>query len=291
MFPQAENPITTPTSPVIQPPENACDAHVHMVGGPDDFPLWEGRVEDPAPGDFEAWLERYRHHLDVLGFSRGVIVHSILYGDDNSITAATVKALGSDRFRGIGLVRDGADDLALDTLVTQHMAGIRLNYVHGGVLSFEGVMAMAPRLQDRGLHLQMLINAHKHMQDVADGVRALPMPVVFDHIAWPDLSLGIHEPGFQLLCQLLSEGHCYVKLSGIYRLCKAPYDVADEAVAALVTANSERCLWGSDWPHLMLADAKMPDAGVLLNAFFRAVPNAEHQQRILVDNPAALYGF
>ncbi|MEP4804633.1 MAG: amidohydrolase family protein, partial [Hyphomicrobiales bacterium] len=87
------------------------------------------------------------------------------------------------------------------------------------------------------------------------------------------------------------EGHCYVKLSGVYRLCEAPYEMADEAVAALVAANPERCLWGSDWPHLMLADAKMPDAGVLLNAFYRAVPNADDQKRILVENPAALYGF
>ncbi|MEP4806525.1 MAG: amidohydrolase family protein, partial [Hyphomicrobiales bacterium] len=189
MLPQAESPVETPTSPNIRPPANACDTHVHMVGGPDDFPLWEGRVENPASGSFETWLERYRQHLDVLGFSRGVIVHSILYGDDNSITAATVKALGAERFRGIGLVRDEANDVALDKLVSQSMAGIRLNYVHGGVLSFDGVLSMAPRLQERGLHLQMLVNAHKHMQDVASGVRALSIPVVFDHIAWPDLSL------------------------------------------------------------------------------------------------------
>lgn len=291
MFPQAEDPVETPTSPLSIPPAGACDAHVHMVGGPDEFPLWDGRVENPAPGSFEKWLDRYRHHLDTLGFSRGVIVHSILYGDDNSITAASVKALGPDRFRGIGLVRDDADDAALDMLVAQHMSGIRLNYVHGGVLSFNGATSMAPRLQERGLHLQMLVNAHRHMQDLAEGVRALPIPVVFDHIAWPDLSLGPENPGFQLLCQLLSEGHCYVKLSGVYRLCNAPYEIADAAVAALVSANPERCLWGSDWPHLMLADAKMPDAGLLLNAFYRAVPNADDQKRILVENPAALFGF
>ena len=129
------------------------------------------------------------------------------------------------------------------------------------------------------------------MAELAPRVRALPVDVVFDHLGWPDLSLGVDEPGFAGLCRLLAAGDCWVKLSGVYRLAAAPFEAADAAEAALVAANPERCLWGSDWPHLMLGDAAMPDAGALLDAFHRAVPDAADRQRILVDNAARLYGF
>lgn len=290
-YPTAPLPAARPSDPTRKAPSGACDAHVHMVAGPDVFDLWEGRVEDPGAGSFEAWLDLYRTHLDVLGIDRGIIVHSILYGTDNSVTAATVEALGRGRFKGIGLVPDGSPASALDGLLDKGIVGVRLNYVHGGVLTFDGVTQLAPALHERGMHIQMLMNAHKHMDELADGVRAMPVDVVFDHIGWPDLAAGPGEPGFDLLCQLLAEGACWVKLSGLYRLCDAPYDRADAAVEALVKANPERCLWGSDWPHLMLADATMPDAGELLDAFYRAVPATHDQQRILVDNPARLYGF
>jgi predicted TIM-barrel fold metal-dependent hydrolase len=74
-------------------------------------------------------------------------------------------------------------------------------------------------------------------------------------------------------------------------MCPPPYDACDELVAALVAANPERCLWGSDWPHLMLADADMPIAARLLDAFDRVVTDDATRQRILVENPAALFGF
>jgi len=137
----------------------------------------------------------------------------------------------------------------------------------------------------------MLMNAHRHMAELDDGVRSMPVDVVFDHIGWPDVAAGPDEPGFQRLLALLAGGRAWVKLSGLYRLAGAPYEATDALVAALVAANPERCLWGSDWPHLMLADAQMPDAGVLLNALLRVVTDAATRKRILVDNPAQLYGF
>ena len=291
MPPTAPLPADPPSPPAVPPPPGACDTHAHMVDASGRFPLWSGRVEDPGAGDFDTWLDRYRRHLSALGLSRGVIVHSILHGAENRVTAAAVAALGRENFRGTGLVGDDATEAVLDSLAEAGLVGVRLNYVHGGLLSVAGVTAMAPRLAARGLHVQMLMHAHQHMAEIAETLAGLPVPVVFDHVGWPDLAAGPAEPGFALLCRLLAEGRCWVKLSGVYRLCRAPYEAADAAVAALVAANPERCLWGSDWPHLMLADAAMPDAGHLLDAFHRVVPNTATRHRILVDNPATLYGF
>ncbi len=289
--PTAQMPASPPAAPDQPAPPGACDAHVHLVAGKGEFPLWDGRVEDPAPGpDLDGWLEIYRTHLATLGFSRGVIVHSIIYGGDNAVTLEAVRRMGPG-FVGVGLVPDGADAATLDRLAEANIRAIRLNYVHGGILTWEGALALAPMLKERGMHIQMLMHAHLHMAELAPAIRTCPVPVVFDHLGWPDLSLGPDQPGLRLLRELLADGAGYVKLSAPYRMCDAPYTAADEITAALAEANPDRCLWGSDWPHLMLANAKMPDAGRLLDAFARAVPDAGTQRRILVGTPAALYRF
>lgn len=159
---------------------------MHLVGGPDDFALWDGRVENSAQDetggtDFNGWLDLYCSHLDALGFSKGLIVHSILYGTDNSVTVETLKRLGAN-FKGVGLLPDTATDADLDQFVDQNLCAVRLNYVHGGVLSWAGAKAMALRLGARGLHIQMLLHSHLHMAELADDIRALPVPLVIDHI-------------------------------------------------------------------------------------------------------------
>ena len=284
-------PPPQPEVPLFTAPDGACDSHVHMLADKSEFPLWHGRVENPAPGlRLEDWLAQYRSHLAHMGCSRGVIVQSILYRTDNAVTVAALDHLG-DGFRGIGLLPDSASEADMDQFADWNMAGVRLNYVHGGVLSWDGMQGMAPRLATRNLHVQMLMHAHLHLEDLAPRLSQMPVDVCFDHIGWPDLSLGVAHPGIQTLCRLLAQGRVWVKLSGLYRLCDAPYDATDAIVAALVAANPERCLWGSDWPHIMLNGAEMPRAARLLDAFHRVVTDDNTRRRILVDNPAHLYGF
>jgi len=270
-------------------PAGACDTHVHLLAAPEESPLYEGRTEDTAT-TYADYLARYRAHLDTLGCTRGVIVQSIFYGTDNTITARAVADMGNG-FRGIGLLPDGAGEQDFDDFGDWNMKGVRLNYVHGGVLTWDGARAMAPALADRDMHIQMLMNADKHMADLAPDIAALPVPVVFDHIGWPNLQNGVQDAGFGALCDALKSGNVYVKLSGLYRLCDAPYTDVDALVAALVAANPDRCLWGSDWPHIMLNGAQMPQTATLWDAFHRVVTDTDTRTRILVNNPATLYGF
>lgn len=291
-FPNAQMP-PKPRAPKVKPPVGACDAHVHLVGGKDDFPLWGSRVENPAQNpnggpDFAGWLDLYRAHLDVLGFTKGLIVHSILYGTDNSVTIETLKRLGPN-FKGVGLLPDTASDGELDLFTTQNLKAVRLNYVHGGVLSWEGAKAMAPRLAERGLHIQMLLHSHLHMAELERDIKALPVPLIIDHLGWPDLNLGVNDPGFQILLRLVADGHVHIKLSALYRLCPTPFDQAAPFVDALVAANPDGCLWGSDWPHLMLNGANMPDAAALLDAFNDVVTNTRTRETILKDTPNRLF--
>lgn len=263
-------------------PPGAADCHAHLIG--DDFALWDGRVEDPPPGPLDAWVARYRAHLDRLGFQRGVVVHSILYGADNAITVQACRLLGPG-FAGIGLITDDATGADLDALVAANIRGVRLNYVHGGVLSWAAMCRLAPALAERGLHVEMLAHSHLHLAEIAPQLARLPVDIVFDHCAWPDMAGLKNDPGQDALRRLLGAGRAWVKLSALYR-----FGGTADLLRALVAANPERCLWGSDWPHLMLNGVAMPDAGALLNDALAAIDPARHRA-IFCDNPARLYGF
>jgi predicted TIM-barrel fold metal-dependent hydrolase len=288
-LPRGLSPADRPKVPSTLPPQGACDTHMHLVGGKGDFPLWEHRAEDPAPGrGFEDWLDLLRTHMTTLEMSRGVIVHSTLYGEDNSVTVEALNRLG-DSYVGVGLVGNDAGPPALDRLAEARIKGIRMNEVHRTPFSYDAALRLAPALAERGMHLEILMTADRIAEEY-DRLAALPCTLVVGHMGWPDLDAGPDAPGFTALRRLTAEGHAYVKLSAPYRLTAAPYDAATPFMAALAE-TPERCLWGSDWPHLMLGGAEVPDAGVLLDRFFDAVTGSEARQKILVDAPAALYGF
>ena len=278
-------------APVFADIRNGCDCHAHMIGAATAFPFDPARPEDPPPGSFEHWLDRYRAHLQGLGLTRGVIVHSLLYGLDNAITAATVQRLGRDNFRGVGLVSGDISEIGLGRMAEAGFVGVRLNYVHGGVLNWQGAARLAPRLRAHGMHLQILLNARDHMSEIAPRIADLDVDVVVDHMGWPEIEAGPAEKGFTELLRLLGRGDVWLKLSGVYRLCNPPFDAADSFARAAIDANPQRVIWGSDWPFLMLGTARRPQTRSLAAALLRVAPDRGQRQLILGDNPQRLFGF
>jgi predicted TIM-barrel fold metal-dependent hydrolase len=132
----------------------------------------------------------------------------------------------------------------------------------------------------------------KDLPDTIPLLKALALPVVIDHMGRTDARAGTATPGFQALLRLVGNGGCWVKVSGAHRLSRrAPdYDDAKPFHEALVHANPDRLVWGSDWPHPRI-EGEMPDAGRLLDLFHAWTPDEATRQRILVNNPAALYWF
>ncbi|PZX16048.1 putative TIM-barrel fold metal-dependent hydrolase [Palleronia aestuarii] len=290
-LPDGQAPAERPKVPSTLPPPGSCDTHLHVLGGRHDFALSDDRTENPfVEHGFDGWIDLLRTHLDTLGIDRCVVVQSTFYGMDNAITVAALERLGKEA-RGIALVPDDAGDDVLDRLARSRIKGVRLNLVDVGGLSWEGAQRLAPRLANRDMHLQIQLRASNDLDAISDGLVNLPVPVVIDHCGLPDIAAGIDAAGFDTLRRLVGEGAAYVKLSGLFRFSGGDWDEADPFVAALAEANPERSLWASDWPHVRLGGAAMPDAGRLLDAFFRAVTDAGTRQRILVDNPASLYGF
>ena len=279
------NPPFAPTPPGVAFPGGAWDCHVHLLGGP-QHALSPTRVQNPAPGhDFDDWLNMYRAHLSALGCSKGLIVHTILYGADNTVTREAIAAMG-DGFKGVGLLPDGSKPSEIKAFADAGIVAVRLNYVHGGLLSWDGARDMAPALADHGMHIQILIHADKHIEQIADDIRALPVPVVIDHCGWPT-DMAVDTPAIDTLCALLSEGHVHVKLSAPYRFC-ADWSAATPLIRRLIAANADHCLWGSDWPYLMLNGVPMPQASALADSF-SAITSAQERQKILCTNPDRLF--
>ncbi|MEM9872004.1 MAG: amidohydrolase family protein [Pseudomonadota bacterium] len=274
-----------PTHPRLPLPPGAWDTHVHLLGGP-EHPLSPTRAEDPPAGvRFDGWIGMYRAHLDALGCSKGLIVHSILYGTDNTVTLKAVETMGQG-FKGVGLLPDNAPTRDIRHFADSNIVAVRLNYVHGGVLSWAGARAMAPTLADHGMHIQMLLHADLHITELADDIRALPVPLVIDHCGWPT-TRAPDTRAIDTLCALLAEGHVYVKLSAPYRLTRTIAE-AQPLMRKLIDANPDHILWGSDWPHIMLGDAQMPRTADLADIVSDITTTAE-RQKIFVTTPDTLF--
>src|SRR5262245_16563352 len=283
-------------------PPGACDCHTHIHGDPAKFPLFSGRVYTPPPALPEEMAALHK----ALGIQRVVIVTPSVYGTDNSATLYGMKARGNDA-RGVAVIDEKTPESELDAMGRAGVRGIRINLATAGVndpkIAREKLKAAADRVKGRQWHVQVYTKAEL-IADLKELVAELPVPVVFDHFGGAQAELGLDQPGFAALVELVKSGKAYVKISGAYRASKRGPDYRDAVplAKALIAANSDRVVWGTDWPHPDAATApgKKPtevsaplpiDDGRLLNELPVWAPDAATRRKILVDNPARLYGF
>jgi len=292
-----------PSTPVnFDVPEGACDCHTHIHADPEKFPFYSGRVYTPEPASPEEMSALHK----ALHIERVVIVTPSVYGPDNSATLFGIMARGATA-RGVAVIDDKISEADLDTMQKAGFRGIRLNLATGGVndpnVGKARFSAAVDRMKSRGWHVQLyttlaMISAIKEL------VMASPVPTVFDHFGSADAVLGVEQPGFADLLELVKSGKAYVKLSGAYRASKLAPDYSDTAplAKALIAANADRIVWGTDWPHpnsvtppgKQITDVTplfQIDDGRLFNQLPVWAPDAATRKRILVDNPARLYGF
>ena len=283
-------------------PANACDCHTHIHGDTAKFPYFEGRVYTP-----EAALPEEMAQLHAaLKMKRVVIVTPSVYGTDNAATLWGMAARGADA-RGIAVIDDKTTDAALDAMGKAGIVGIRLNLATGGTsdpaVGRKRLQDAITRMGPRGWHIQIYTNLAM-IAAAKDIVASSPVPVVFDHFGGAEAEKGLSQPGFADFLELIRTGKAYVKISGAYRAGKKGPDFADAAplARALIAANPERIVWGTDWPHpnsapipgktkLDVAPFFDIDDGLLLNQLAVWAPDTGIRQKILTDNPARLYKF
>ena len=271
-------------------PAKSCDTHAHVFALHELYPFTPNRTYTPPEATLGQYLELHR----TLGFERGVLVQPSVYGTDNRLhlhALCQLKAKGYD-YRGVCVVDPGIGTAELQELHDAGFRGVRMNLLFRGGLQWSDVLALADRIAGLGWHLQFLINV-ADCDDIMDRVADLPVPVVFDHMGHMPTALGTDNPGFRKLLKLLTGDLAWVKLSGSYRITMEeafPYPDVTALARALVAANADRCLWGSDWPHPHF-QGQMPDDTDLLDDLAVWVPDLDTRHRILVSNPSRLYGF
>jgi predicted TIM-barrel fold metal-dependent hydrolase len=304
--------MTTPKSPAeaAQPatpvnfemPARACDCHTHILGDPQRFPFFSGRVYTPPTALPEELAALHR----ALHVGRVVIVTPSVYGTDNSATLYGMQARGPGA-RGVTVIDEETAEGDLDAMAKAGVCGIRLNLATGGDSDpglarrrFQDALGRATR---RNWHIQIFTNLAV-VAGIKELVLASPAPVVFDHFGGARAALGPTQPGFADLVELVGSGKAYVKISGAYRASTQAPDYPDVAplAKALIAANAERVVWGTDWPHTNSSPAPgckntdvtplfQIDDGSLMNQLPSWAPDLATRTAILVDNPARLYRF
>jgi 2-pyrone-4,6-dicarboxylate lactonase len=181
-------------------------------------------------------------------------------------------------------------DASYEALKQAGVVGLRLNVLYGGGIGFDEVDRYGALAGELGWHLQFLVDV-KDLTPMASRLARLPVPFVVDHMGHFPTSRGTGDQGFQTLVSLVRDG-AWVKLSGAYRLTVEgpPYRDTIPFARLLHEAAPDRCVWGSDWPHVSHWGTMM-NVGDLLDLLVDWVPDDEARNKVLVDNPARLYGF
>ena len=288
---EAQGVVTNSTGtepPRFKAPANACDSHMHIYD-PARFPLVPSQRVPPT----EAAVPQYRLLQRRIGTTRVVVVTPRNYATQNAVTLDAISQLGAAA-RGVAVLHPTVTDAELGRLHAGGIRGIRfsLNDPATAVVTLDMVEPLSARVADLGWHAQFNIDGDQ-IVDWAPMLRRLPSATVFDHMGHPPLPAGTAHPSHRVILELLDRGRTWVKLSGAYSNTRvgAPYPEATAIARAFVKAAPERLVWGSDWPHPTEPPDRKPNDAVLFDLLSEWAPDERIRHSILVENPAALYGF
>jgi predicted TIM-barrel fold metal-dependent hydrolase len=280
-------PDRNPRKPRFRMPAGAVDCHAHIFGPAERFPYSPQRSYTPE----DCTVEDYQHLLSVLGIDRCVIVHGGAHGTDNSATLDALQRMGP-RARGVAVVHAG---LPLDERERMHrlgMRGYRISTVVGGGANFDELEALAGEAREFGRHLVLHFKSADELVTLLPRLQATGTDIVLDHMARIRGDEGVDSPAFKALATLMDGGRAWVKLASLYRLSTQPYPHEDmlPMIHHVVRNWPDRIIWGSNWPH-PICDVAMPNDGDTVDLIPLWVPDENVQRKLLVENPAALYGF
>lgn len=281
-------PLDHPRMPSLRLPPGSCDAHCHIFGPFDRYPLPADRSLTPALAP-----ETMLHHLhERFGFARCVLVHSLGHGFDHRPVLDALR-IGAGRYRAVAVIRPSDSEERIAAFDAAGVCGARFHFLShlGGPPDLDAIRSVVARVKPFGWHIAIHVSRND-IVDLAPFLRSLDARVVIDHMARPDVAEGPDGAAMTALRALIDGGRVWVKLSGADRLSTEgpPFHDALPIARSLAMHAPERVLWGSDWPHVNLR-GPMPDDGDLVDLIAEIVPDEANRRRLLVDNPVELFGF
>lgn len=271
--------------PRFKLPPGSTDAHCHVFGPGDKFPYAPNRRYTPEDAPKEM-LEALHVHL---GVERTVIVQASCHGSDNR---AMLDAIAADpkRIRGVAIVDASFGDAEYRKLHDGGVRGARFNFVRhlGGRPDMDLFQRTADRIKEMSWHIVLHLDA-PDIIPLSDMIRKLPLPFVIDHMGRVPGKDGVNQPPLKALLELAEADNCWIKVCGAERISFPPYAEAVPIAHAILQAAPDRVLWGTDFPHPN--PTHEADEADLVDLVPQYAPDALAQKRLLVDNPARLYGF
>jgi len=268
-------------------PKDACDAHVHVFGPSDRFPYVEDRRYSPKDVTKQDLAALHR----ILGIDRSVLVQPTCHGTDNRAMLDAL-AWAQGRYRGVALLTGGESDGELDGMARAGVRGVRLNFLRhlGGAPDLTTARRVIDRAAELGWHVQLHFDA-SGLIEFDDFIRAIEIPFVIDHMGRIPAADGVNQPPFLALLRLQELPNCWVKVSGADRISAqgSPYHDAAPFARAVLERAPDRVVWGTDFPHPMLR--LPPDNPALVDLVPSIAEDAVVRHKLLVENPARLYGF
>jgi 2-pyrone-4,6-dicarboxylate lactonase len=276
-----------PSKPTYKPPAGAVDAHCHVFGPEAVFPFAPERKYTPC----DAPKEKLFALRDFLGFERNVIVQATCHGTDNRALVDALQA-ANGKAKGVAFVDENITEAELKALDRAGVRGVRFNFIKRLVDSAprDVMQRIAARIAPLGWHIVIYFE-QAELEDMGSFLKSLPTPLVFDHMACPQVEKGVENPDFQGFLRALDANpswYCKVTCPERFTLTGPPYDDVVPFARALVERFPDRVLWGTDWPHPNMK-TEAPDDGVLVDFIPKIAPTAALQQALLVDNPTRLY--
>jgi 2-pyrone-4,6-dicarboxylate lactonase len=280
-------PVRDTREATLTVPPGSVDCHTHVFV--DGYPMIPERGYNPPQSALDDMLAMHAK----LGIERVVFTQPSVYGTDNS-AILDAASLIPDRARAVVAVGGDVTDAELESLHARGARGIRLNLDNAGGMPVEldEVPGLVKRIAALDWHVEFLF-VGAELPGLLPLLRSLDAPVSIGHFAYMPAAEGVGYPPFQALLELVAEGNTWIKLSGPNRLGVGdlpPWPDVVPLARALIDANPDRMLWATDWPHPNKFVAQPNDADLLEQLELWA-PEEEMRQRILVDNPTALYGF
>lgn len=279
----------TLTKPAFEVPAEACDSHMHVFG-PAGRPPGVAKAKYTLP---EGDLADYLGVAKVLGLGRMVLVQASYYGTDNSCILDAAEEMGS-RARLVVFLPDQPERGLIDDLSARGVRGLRLDLfkMQAAGLSNEDVLQAIRRAAEvaraAGWHLE-LYSPGPYVSALIERLPDLKVDFSVNHMGYMVFKDGLSERDFNRFLDVATSERCWVKLSGPYRINKGGgHEVTDWMGQELVRVAPDRLVWGTDWPHIPEGSR---DTGQELNQLARWCPDPSVRNKILVDNPARLYGF
>jgi len=269
----------------MKAPKGTCDTHIHFYSA--KLPVAPGA---PMPGEFT--VPEYQALQRKLGLERVVVVQPNAYADDNTLTLASMKAIGPAA-RGVGVVKADVADAELERLTKAGIKGVRIMTLPGGMLHFDVMDQVVARVHPFGWHANVQLDG-RNLPKYEAQIKRLPGKFVIDHTGKFLEPVEVTSEPFKSLQRLVDTGRCWIKLSAPYETSKtgAPkYEDVSKLARALVKQAPERMLWASNWPHPGNRKPAPPDDQALLDLVADWAPSEKDRHRMLVDNPAELYGY